>query len=298
MSISVSTLRRILSDQLQENGIDNAKREADLILIHLLNTSYASLLAHPETLLSPSIHEQANVFCARRITKEPLQYILGEADFWGRPFSVGSGVLIPRPETELLVEMALEVLPKTEASFFLDWGTGSSCIASTLMLERPLSYAFMAEKSPRALLQAQLNLKRYRLEKRSLLWHSQNPRDIPLHQGECDLIISNPPYIPTKDLKVLMQEVKDHEPRLALDGGPDGMECYRMIFEFAPLWLKIGGKLLLEAGDEKQATIMREMSFDNLLLQNEVKDLQGITRCLCWKRLAAKKPLIKRLYNL
>lgn len=283
MSLSVGAFRRSLAGRLRDAGIEGSSREADLILIHLLNCSYSRLLAYPEVELEKACREAADAFVTRRLAGEPLQYILEEACFWGRSFSVKSGVLVPRPETELLVELALAYLPASQTSTFLDWGTGSGCIAATVLLERPRSRAIMAEKSPRALLQAWENLRKYGLERRALLWHSQTPQDLPFIPAECDLVVSNPPYIPTAAVQGLMREVREHEPHLALDGGPDGMDCYRALFAFAPLWLKEGGVLLLEVGDESQATAMRKMSPQGLLLEKEIPDLQGITRCMAWR---------------
>jgi release factor glutamine methyltransferase len=219
-----------------------------------------------------------------------LQYVLNEAHFWGLPLQVGKGVLVPRPETELLVELALEVLeasmPTPGAPFFLDWGTGSGCIGIALLRERPDARAVMAEKSPAALAWAWKNMTRYGLHRRGLLWHSRAPEDIPLEKGALDLVISNPPYIPTGDLPGLMREVRDHEPRLALDGGKDGMDFYRTLFRQAPLWLRRGGALLLEIGDEEQAEKMRTLPPPCLRLTKEVKDFSGsgsdIPRCAAW----------------
>ncbi len=256
-----------------------------MILIRLLDCARAEILAHPDKMLTNGQRASIEKVLEQRANGKPLQYIFKEAFFWGRPFEVAEGVLIPRPETELLVELALEFLVSRPLPTFLDWGTGSGCIAVTLLLEHPDSTAFMAEKNPLSLVQAWKNLERYALRQRGFLWHSQTPSDIPVVRKSCDLIVSNPPYIPSSKIQGLMREVRDHEPHLALDGGIDGMDCYRALFRIAPLWLKDEGVLLFEIGDEVQASIMRDVSWPRFALTRETRDYSGVTRCMAWRYL-------------
>jgi release factor glutamine methyltransferase len=276
--------RKALAEKLRAAGIENHVQEADAILTRLLNCSRASILAHPERPLSDEQRSAAEEVVRRRALGEPLQYILGEAHFWGRPFEVGPGVLIPRPETELLAELALKHLPP--GALFMDWGTGSGCIAITLLLERPDTRAVMAEKNPLSLLAAWKNLERYRLHGRAFLWHSRAPEDIPAAE-QMDLIVSNPPYIPTKEIENLMPEVR-HEPRLALDGGEDGLDCFRLLFSHCPRWLKEGGTLLLEIGGAEQAEALRKMAPPGIVLTEALADYAGIPRYIRGRRLGCK----------
>ena len=197
-----------------------------------------------------------------------------------RSLEVGPGVLVPRPETELLVDLALSLLPD-DGFVFMDWGTGSGCIAASILLERPRAFGFLAERNPKALSCAWRNLRRLGLLGRALLIHSRTPGDLPVG-AECDLVVSNPPYIPTEAVGGLMRDVRDFEPRMALDGGADGMDCYRALFGAAPLWLKPGGLLLLEMGDAHQAERMKGHSskFDFL---RSVLDFSAIPRCMAWR---------------
>jgi release factor glutamine methyltransferase len=274
-----------LNESLKNAGVEGAAQEADLILICLLAISRAELLAYPERALTDSQAAAAGEILRRRVSGEPLQYILNEACFWGLTFKVGEGVLIPRPETELLVELALELLPAPGAfsPLFMDWGTGSGCIAISMLLERPDTRTFMVEKNPRSLQWAWENIERYGLHERALLWHSRKPEDIPSVKGALDLVVGNPPYIPTKDIGNLMREVRDYEPHLALDGGEDGMDFYRGLFRSACAWLKPEGTLVLEIGGKTQAAPLRKMVPSCLSLVKEVTDYAGILRCMAWK---------------
>jgi release factor glutamine methyltransferase len=284
--MNLASARRSIAKALEGAGIDNSIGEADLILIRLLRVTRAFILGHPEKMLSDEELDSVEKTVARRLNGEPLQYILGEAHFWGIPFEVGEGVLIPRPETEFLVESALKYLPSDSPSFFLDWGTGSGCIAIALLIERPKARAIMAEKNARSIEWAWRNLtpkspNGHSLQERALLWHSREPDDIPIEKGSLDLIVSNPPYIPTKDIAGLMREVRDHEPHVALDGGEDGMDFYRKLFHSVPELLKDGGVLILELGDTVQAETVPLGS--PIALIEKIPDLSGNTRCMVWE---------------
>ena len=273
-------LRAAARERLSQAGIQNAAQEADWLLCHASGLSAAALLAHPDAPLTEAEREQFGRLIRRREGGEPIQYILGSAPFRGLEFEVGPGVLVPRPETELLVDLALSLLPD-DGFVFMDWGTGSGCIAASILLERPRAFGFLAERNPQSLACAWRNLRHHGLLGRALLLHSRTPGDLPVG-AECDLVVSNPPYIPTEAIGGLMRDVRDFEPCMALDGGTDGMNCYRALFETAPLWLRPGGLLLLEMGDAHQAERMKGHSsrFDFL---RSVLDFSAIPRCMAWR---------------
>ncbi|MCR5346344.1 MAG: peptide chain release factor N(5)-glutamine methyltransferase [Fretibacterium sp.] len=297
-------------------------QERRWLACHALGVSSAALLAHPELYGRPEVQ----ALFRRREAGEPVQYILGEAPFFGRDFHVGPGVLIPRQDTETLITAALELnlsaratrrAPNDEPFTFLDWGTGSGCIAATLLLERPKSRALMVDRSPTALNYARENLERYGLrpdgqptrtdrfaalcrsavsegsvgrfpeaEVRARLIQSGTPEDILLSEEErCALVISNPPYIPGGEIPGLMREVRDHEPREALDGGQDGMDYYRMLFRCSPRWLRPGGFLILEMGSAAQAEAFRASPPPGFGLLREFQDDGGNPRCAVWQYL-------------
>ena len=209
------------------------------------------------------------VVFARRESGEPLQYILGEADFFGRDFRVGAGVLIPRHDTETLIEAAMRHFARDEAFEFTDWGTGSGCIAATLLMEFPRAYGYLVETSPDARYYARMNLERYGLTGRAEFVDAM-PR--------CGLVISNPPYIPSHEVDVLMRTVRDYEPHDALDGGEDGMKCYREIFAGAD-----AGCIILETGNMRQVHALKSIDA-RFVCCDEVDDDGGFPRCLVFTR--------------
>ena len=250
------------------------KQERLWLAAHALGVSTAGLLACPERMDAPEVR----ALLQRREAGEPLQYILGEAPFLGRDFRVGPGVLVPRQDTETLITAVRSFFPADASFAFLDWGTGSGCIAATLLLEFPNSTAILAERSPLAIGYARRNLERYHLENRASVLKTETPEDIVM-DGECDFVVSNPPYIPTGEIGSLMREVRDYEPREALDGGLDGLDCYRALFVQAPRWLKPGGLLILEMG----VTAPSDFDPERFSFVRDFKDGSGFPRCAVWK---------------
>jgi release factor glutamine methyltransferase len=184
---------------------------------------------------------------ARRLRGEPVDRILGEKEFYGLAFTLSDSTLVPRPETEMLVVRGLEVLTGKQRKTILDLGTGTGCVAISLLTESPSAKAVAVDLSPEALVTAQHNADRHgvadRLSLRKGSWFD------PLQPDErFDLIVSNPPYIDTGEIEGLSREVREHDPRLALDGGADGLVAYRAILADAAKWLKPGGAVLCEIG--------------------------------------------------
>lgn len=191
---------------------------------------------------------------ARRLRGEPVVRILGEKDFYGRPFTLGAATLVPRPETEMLVVRGLELLGGKHHKSILDLGTGTGCIAISILAESPSAQGIAVDLSPEALVTAQHNADRHGVDKRLSLrkgsWFE------PLQAGESfDLIVSNPPYIASAEIDGLAIEVREHDPRLALDGGPDGLEPYRAIINAAAGWLKPDGAVLVEIGSTQAIAV-------------------------------------------
>ena len=215
---------------------------------HALGMSHSAILSRKD--FSPEECAKIEAVISRREAGEPLQYILGTADFYGRDFCVGPGVLIPRHDTETLIDATKSIIAPEEAFAFIDWGTGSGCLAITILLEFPNSHAYILEASPEALSYALKNISRYNLMSRT---------DINALPESCRVIVSNPPYIPSHEIAGLMREVKDYEPYLALDGGEDGMNYYDEIFSLAERILLPDGYIILETGNLGQVNKLKSM---------------------------------------
>lgn len=272
--------RRLAFERLKSMGISRAGLDADILCAEAFDCSREFLLAHPEDLITREQEENLLCLIEDRILHRPVAYIRGRTSFWGMDIEVGPGCLVPRPETETLVETALEFF---RGGRFLDWGTGSGCVALALLSERPAAQALMLEKSPAAIAWAWRNLRRSGSLDRVLLWHGSSLESIPSSWIPLDLIVGNPPYIPTSEIDNLMPDVKLYEPHLALDGGPDGLDEVKAILAGAGRVLAPGGAVLLEIGGTKQVEILKNLPIDGLDLVRVNTDLSGTDRIVVWR---------------
>lgn len=268
-------LIRRASESFCAAGIPDPVNDAALLLSHLTGRPPLALRLDEETVLDPSVIDSFKSLAEQRLSRIPLQYLLGEAPFYGRMFRVDSRVLIPRPETELLCEWALELLKDHSSPRILDLCCGSGCIGITLKAELPSASVTLSDISPDALDLA--------AENASLLG-----ADVALCRSDLleafsgtsfDLIISNPPYIPSADCDTLQEEVL-REPRLALDGGKDGLSIYRRIVREAFPRLSPGGFLLMELGigeDEAVSALLSDYGYESIQIR---EDLSGIRRMI------------------
>lgn len=224
--------------------------EAELLLAHVLGSSRVTLLAHPERALAPDQASEFGDLVHRRVSGIPLPYLTGSVEFYGLEFEVTPDVLIPRPETETLVDLALVRQPGT----IVEVGTGSGCVAVSLAVHLARALICAIDVSPAALAVAQRNAERHGVSERVRLMVG----NILIPRPElADLIVSNPPYVSTGDCASLPISVRDHEPRLALDGGPDGLLVVEQLLAQAPAVLKPGGGLLVEIGADQGAAADR-----------------------------------------
>ncbi len=265
---------------LASGGIENPSRNGELLLGALLDFSQSELLLHGEAPFPREKEERLRIMVQQRLEHTPLAYILGEAFFYGRPFKVGPGCLIPRPETELLVEEVLPYIPREGR--VVDWGTGSGCIVETLALERPDASYMGVEVSPSALEWARRNLSFHGLEGKVTLCQEGSPQNIPW-QDSLHVVVSNPPYIPRKDLGGLMEEV-GQEPVEALDGGADGLDLYRLLLPWAEEVLVPLGILAVEIGDASQVEPLLFLGGEKLVPLNIKKDYNGLDRIMVWQK--------------
>ena len=224
-----------------------------------------------------------NKIVEEKLSGKPLAHIIGEAEFMGRLFSVGPTVLIPRPETEELVEETIKNLPLKRPSRILDLCSGSGCIAISLAFTFPSAEIIGADISPEALQVARKNAENMNLGKKVNFIQSDVFENI---SGEFDFIISNPPYIPTDVIATLSPEVRN-EPRLALDGGPDGLDVIRKIISSAPAYLKPGGLLALEIGCAQCEKVLKFFNAEEWQEPFSRKDFAGIERFIFARKKSA-----------
>ncbi len=260
----------------QQSGIPDPEVDASLLLSHLCGKPHLELRMNSDTVLTSDIVRSFQSLAERRMKREPLQYILKEAPFFGYRFEVDSRVLIPRPETELLCEWALEIISGHSDAPVLDLCCGSGCIGISLKLKCPAASVFLSDVSADALLVAESNAVRLNADIHLICGD--------LFSGLSDqsfyLIVSNPPYIPSEVCRSLQPEVKK-EPLLALDGGRDGLDLYRRICSEAPRYLSPGGFLLMELGDGESLdveTIMKHCGFRDISVRY---DYQSLPRMIC-----------------
>jgi release factor glutamine methyltransferase len=218
--------------------------DARVLLQHALDVTHAHLIAHSERLLTEEEQAQVRILLQRRAAGEPVAYLVGRREFYGRDFVVTPAVLIPRPETELLVELALARMAPLPAARVLDLGTGSGCIAITLALERKSAWVVAVDVSAEALAVAHRNARRLGANGLSLLQGSWLE---PVADRRFDLIVGNPPYVAEDDPHLGEGDLR-FEPRAALSAGPEGLDAIAAIMRAAPRYLRPGGWLLLEHG--------------------------------------------------
>jgi release factor glutamine methyltransferase len=236
------------TEALRKEGKATPRLDADLLLAHTLRLSRTRLYAQLDRQLSATRQETFQRLLERRLAGAPVAHLLATKEFYGLTLQVGPGALIPRPETEILVERALSILEEWEGEGSIrvaDVGTGSGCIAIALAANSPAVHVWATEISPEAVEIARLNLQSHGLEDRVDLLEGNLLTPVP---KPVRLIVANLPYVRRPDLDDLQAEIRDHEPRVALDGGPDGTDVIARLLAHAPAWLAPDGAVLLEIG--------------------------------------------------
>jgi len=290
--MTVGDALRLATQRLAMAGVPEPSLDAELLLRHVLRWDRAALLAREAQDLPPEEEARFSSLVAERQRRRPLQHIVGTQAFYGRDFTVTPDVLIPRPETELLVEAALDRLPATEPAVVVDIGTGSGCIALTLAAERPFAQVHALDVSDAALDVARANAQRMGLEGRVRFY--QGDLALPLRDmvRRVDLVVSNPPYVEESEWAGLEPEVRDHEPRVALVPVPRVAGMYRRLAGGARRALRPGGALLMEVGrgqsDEVSAICVRE----GYRVERLIPDLQGIPRVVVAVRASSQPSVV------
>ncbi len=234
---------------------DTATRDAELLLLHTLQIPRVTLAAYPTRELTPDQQAAYEVSISRRLHHEPIQYITGEQEFYGLTFKVTPAVLIPRPETEHLVETVLNLLPADRPLKIVDIGTGSGAIAIALAIHLPLAEITALDISTEALKIAEANARDHKVANRIRFLQSDLLSTLGPAAETLDAVVSNPPYIPETDRATLHPQVREHEPATALFAGESGLDIYRRLIPQAANVLKSQGLLALEIGHGQQADL-------------------------------------------
>jgi len=275
----VGELNIFFRKRLREAGITSYALEARELIGRAMGVATDEVLKNAALFLSEKTTDAALALLDRRLAGEPCAYLLGEWDFYGRTFKVTPDVLIPRPDTETVVDKVLHIYPERNRKLrILDLCAGSGCIGITLALEFPEARAILMDISTGALQVAKENIARHGVESRAYTvqgdaldgWHEM--------LGKFDLIVSNPPYIPARDFATLDRSVSAYEPRLALDGGDDGLQFYRAIAEKWKQGLVSGGRLVVECGIGQAPHVVELFKRALLCRVGVTKDLAGIDR--------------------
>ena len=269
-SWTIATVLKWAIDDFRAKGLESPRVEAELLLSNSLGCSRITLITDSQRPLAPQDLARFKAMVMRRRRREPIAYILGRREFFGRTFRIDARVLVPRPDTEILVDVALrETRSRDLYVRALDLCTGSGCVAISLARERLTSSFVATDISPGALAVAQENALRLGAYNVAFV---QGSLFAPLHSARFDLITANPPYIASDEIVTLDADVRDHEPHLALDGGADGLDLVRLIVHDAPDYLRPDGVLAMEIGADQgpaTATLFEARGFANVRIDKD-----------------------------
>jgi release factor glutamine methyltransferase len=278
---SVSEAVRMMAQSFRLAGIEQPEVDARILIGHALHLGRAQLLSQSDRILEAREVAAVSALSARRLRREPVSRILGRREFWSLPFQISPDVLDPRPETETVVEAALDVIVRAglraERLRVLDIGTGSGALLLALLSELPNAIGTATDISPPALGIARGNAERNRLDTRATFVACNMADGV---QGPFDLVVSNPPYIARAEIATLAPEVRDYDPAMALDGGADGLDAYRVIADDARRLLAPGGRLIVELGVGQERAVRMLFTKAGLNVGDARPDLAGIPRAL------------------
>ena len=267
---------------LKKNKIKNPNLDSELILSKVLNKKREEILLNTNNKLKNRDILKFENYLHRRFLKEPMAYILGYKFFWKYKFLANKSVLIPRPDTELIVEESLNYIRNNKSKKILDIGTGSGCIIVSLIKERPKCVATAIDISKKAIIVAKTNAKLHHLENKINFINI----DIDKYKSyNYDLIISNPPYINSIELNRLDDDIKSHEPKLALSGGSDGFRDIKKVIRKSKELLKINGTLIMEIGHKQRNQSLKILKNFGFYINKISKDLSGKDRCIVCTKL-------------
>jgi release factor glutamine methyltransferase len=268
----------LAANRLVEAGVDDPLREARLVLCAALKYDAAELISGRDEAISADEEQTAKTFIERRAKREPLARIKGRRDFWKSSFLLNEATLEPRADSETLIEAALAYYKgKEPPKRILDLGTGTGCLLLSLLQEFPHAQGVGTDKAPRAIDAAKENAARCGVEDRVGLLATSWATGV---NGPFDLVVSNPPYIATREIAELQPEVKEFDPALALDGGEDGLAAYRMLAKTIPTILAPFGVVIVEIGISQESDVIPLFEREGFIAKAQRRDLGGIIRAL------------------
>jgi len=268
---------------LKQKGVNSYWIDALLLLCHCLSFSKEQVIFNQNFYLDQTKENQFITLLSRRENGEPISQIIGRREFFGNDFIVNANVLDPRPDSEILIELALDIFPdKNHPLQILELGIGSGCLLLTILKYFSGAQGLGVDVSDEALEVARKNVDLHGLSSRVELERSNWFANIDIDR-KFDLIISNPPYIQTNDIQYLQKEVRLFEPNLALDGGFNGLDCYILISKNIQQFMKESAFLLLEIGQSQEIDVIKIFNAEGLMFVRERKDLSNITRCLLFQ---------------
>ncbi len=280
-TLTVAMARQALAEKFRQAGIDSADTDARLLIGHALGIDRATMMANGERALTAAETKAIDALAGRRLKREPVARIFGHKEFWSLPLQISDAVLVPRPETETVIEAALDTIIRgglrLETLRILDIGTGSGALLLALLSELPNALGTGTDISAAALAIARANAERLALASRCTFVECDIAAGLP---GPFDLIVSNPPYVARDDIATLEPEVRDYDPVLALDGGADGLDGYRAIAHEARRLLAPGGRLFVELGAGQESAVRALFTEAGLTVGASRNDLAGIPRVL------------------
>ena len=274
--MNVLKLINLGSNELKNNNIRTHKLDSEILLSKILNKKREDIIANLKQKIDLKKINEFNKLISRRSLQEPIAYIINEKEFWSKKFEVNTKTLIPRPETELILYNLVRIFSKKSISI-LDIGTGSGCILISLLSEIINAKGIGIDISEKAINIAKKNASKHGVFNRVKFYKRSITE---LYHLKFDLIVSNPPYIQTRDLKNLDDGIKKYEPKRALDGGNDGLDVIKKVIYKARDILKINGKLALEIGNEQYKKVSELLNKNNFKIERNIKDYKTNIRCL------------------
>ena len=262
---------------LQKNKIANPQLDSEILLSNSIKRDKKHIILNPKEILNSEQLGKFKSLIERRKKGEPIAYLINKKEFWKDEFFVNKDVLIPRPDTELIIEQVLKIYSKEEQLQALDIGTGSGCILLSILKERPNFYGTGIDISKKSINVSKLNAKQLNLTSRVKFFHSSVDN---FKIGKYDLIVSNPPYIELFNLKYLEKDVINFEPRLALSGGFDGFSEIRKVINRASSLIKKNGKFILEIGFNQKNKVMKILKEEGFYINKAIKDYGNNDRCI------------------